>query len=260
MALSCPPRRSRGFTLLELLAVISTIALLAALLLPVLSKAKVKAQRTHCLSNMRQLGLAWILYYSDNNGRLVESYPVDNPYAWVQGDMRNSLEATNTDLLEQGKLYAFNRSTQIYHCPADIGVPSSSRLLASVRSYSMNAFMGARDPHLGPIPADAGSFVLFYAKENEIPRPSSMWVMLDEDERSINDGFFVPDPLAQMWIDFPADSEHRHDHSFALNFADYHSEIWHYHDPGTSDLSHNRTEQGGNYDLNRLARASATPK
>jgi len=260
MALSSPPKRCRGFTLLELLAVISTIALLAALLLPVMSKAKVKAQRTHCLSNLRQLGLAWILYYSDNNGRLVESYPVDNPYAWVQGDMRDPLEATNTDLLEEGKLYAYNRSTLIYHCPADSGVPSENRLLASVRSYSMNSFMGARDPHLGPIPADAENFVLFYAKENEIPRPSSMWVMLDEDERSINDGVFVPDPLAQKWIDFPANSEHRHDYSFVLNFADYHSENWYYHDPTAGKLSHNQTEQSGNYDLNRLARASVSPK
>ncbi len=246
--------------MLELLAVVFTIALLAALLLPVLNKAKIKAQRTQCLSNLRQLGLAWILYYTDNNGRLVESYPVNNPNAWIQGDMRNPIEATNTDLLEQGKLFAYNRSTQIYHCPADNGVPLEKRVLASVRSYSMNSFMGARDPHLGPIPADAGKFVLFYAKDHDIPRPSSMWVLLDEDERSINDGFFVPDPTATMWIDFPANSAHRHDYSFALNFADYHSEIWHYDDPATGKLNHNLTEQAGNSDLSRLANASATPK
>jgi hypothetical protein len=209
---------------------------------------------------MRQLGLAWILYYSDNNGRLVESYPVNNPYAWVQGDMRKPAEAANTELLEQGKLYPYNRCAPIYHCPADAGVPSENKLLASVRSYSMNSFMGARDPNLGPIPAAAANFVLFYAKENEIPRPSGMWVMLDEDERSINDGFFVPDPSAHTWIDFPAYSEHRHDFSFALNFADYHSEIWHHHDPVTGKLSHSGTGQAGNSDLNRLARASATPR
>ena len=124
----------------------------------------------------------------------------------------------------------------------------------------MNAFMGARDPALGPIPPSAEQYVLFYAKDYEIPRPSTIWVLLDEDERSINDGFFVPDPTGQMWIDFPANSAHRHDFSFALDFADYHAEIWHHGDPATRKLAHNRTEQAGNADLQRLARASATRK
>src|SRR5437763_13231775 len=97
----------RGFTLLELLAVIFTVLTLAALLLPVLNKAKIRAQRTNCLSNLRQLGLAWVLYYTDNNGRLAESYPVNNPNAWILGDMRNPVDATNLNLLAQGKLYAY---------------------------------------------------------------------------------------------------------------------------------------------------------
>src|SRR5215813_11597295 len=77
----------RGFTLVELLVVVATISILAALLLPILGKAKVKAQQARCLSNLRQLGLAWIMYFSDNNGRLAQSYPVNNTNAWILGDM-----------------------------------------------------------------------------------------------------------------------------------------------------------------------------
>src|ERR1035441_2884399 len=70
--------RRRGFTLLELLTVVATIGILAALLFPVLGKAKTKAQRTTCLSNLRQLSVAWMLYADDNHGFLAESYPLDN--------------------------------------------------------------------------------------------------------------------------------------------------------------------------------------
>jgi hypothetical protein len=257
---SSRPKREKGFTIVELLAVIFTVAALAAMLLPVLAKAKIKAQRTNCRSNLHQLGLAWVLYHGDNNGRLVESYPVNNPNAWILGDMRVPADATNANLIQQGKLYAYIPNDRIYHCPADNGVPLGKKPLPSLRSYSMNSFMGGRDPSVGPIPANAQNFVLFYGKESEIPRPSNLWVMLDEDERSINDGFFVPDPNGQMWIDFPANSVHRHDFSFALNFADCHTELWYYRDPATSKLSHNKTEQAGNIDLRRLARASATLK
>ena len=113
----------------------------------------------------------------------------------------------------------------------------------------MNCFMGARDPQLGAIPSTAESYVPFYAKYPEIPRPDQLWVLLDEDERSINDGFFVTDPTGQIWFDFPAISAHRHNYSYALNFADGHSEIWRYHDTRTWQVTMNKTEQPGNVDL-----------
>jgi len=250
----------RGFTLIELLTVIATITILAALLLPILGKAKIKAQRTTCLSNLRQLGFGWLMYKDENSDYLAESYPVNNPEVWVKGDMTNPNDAGNADLIRQGKLFPYDQSVPIYHCPADNGVTIAGKVVPTVRSYSMNSFMGARDPHIGPIPSTAADYVPFYAKYSDIPQPDQLWVLLDQDERSIDDGLFVTDPTGGIWFDFPAMSAHRHSYSYALSFADGHSEIWRYRDSRTYQVSMNQTEQPGNADLERLARATVTHK
>jgi prepilin-type N-terminal cleavage/methylation domain-containing protein len=254
--------RARGFTLIELLTVVATIAILAALLLPILSKAKIKAQRTTCLSNLRQLGYSWIMYRDENNDYLAESYPVNNPDVWVKGDMTNPNDATNVDLICQGKLFPYAQSVPIYHCPADNGVMIAGQVVPTVRSYSMNCFMGARDPQIGPIPSTTEGLPLplFYAKYSDIPQPDQLWVLLDQDERSIDDGFFVTDPTGGIWFDFPAMSAHRHSYSYTLSFADGHSEIWRYRDSRSYQVSMNQQEQPGNTDLERLAQATVIAK
>jgi len=252
--------RSRGFTLIELLTVIATIAILAALLLPILGKAKIKAQRTMCLSNLRQLGFSWGMYRDENSDYLVESYPDNNPDVWVKGDMTNPNDAANADLIRQGKLYPYNQSVPIYRCPADNGVTIAGKVVRTVRSYSMNCFMGARDPQIGPIPSTAVGFIPFYAKYSDIPQPDQLWVFLDQDERSIDDGFFETDPTCGLWFDFPAMSAHRHDFSYTLAFADGHCDIWRVTDSRSYQVTLNQTEQPGNADLERLAHATVTRK
>lgn len=259
MNLGCA-KRDRGFTLLELLAVIATIATLAAMLLPVLAKAKTKALQANCSANVHQLGLAWRLYQEDNGGWLVESYPYNNTNVWVLGDMTRSTEATNTDLIKAGKLYTFCRSSGIYRCPADPGVNAEGVRVQNVRSYSMNSFMGGRPADSPVIPSTARNFVPFFSKESDIPRPSENWVFVDEDQRSINDGFFIIDPTARIWFDFPALSANRHNFGFTLAFADGHSEVWRSNDPRSQIVDHTGTEQTGNTDLRKLAQTAAVSK
>src|SRR5260370_37760479 len=105
--------------------------------------------------------------------------------------MTNAVEAVNPDLIVQGKLFHYSPIVSSYHCPSDAGVSIGGEVVRSVRSYSMNCFMGARDPTLPSIPSTAAGYKDFFTQDSDVPHPSARWVLLDEDERSINDGFFI---------------------------------------------------------------------
>jgi prepilin-type N-terminal cleavage/methylation domain-containing protein/prepilin-type processing-associated H-X9-DG protein len=235
-----------GFTLMELLVVVAVIGILAALLLPVLGKAKHKAQGTQCLSNLRQLHLAWHLYADDHEGSLAPNSDgqragkdSDRP-AWVAGWVRtdsedgSKVDSTNVALLvasnyvSLGSIGRYVTEPRIYRCPADkstVKIDGISR--PRVRSMAMNAYMNGNGVWNDP------AFVTF-RKSTEIPSPSDTWVLIDEREDSINDGYFATDMTKTYAIvDYPASY---HNGAGGLSFADGHAEYRRWLEPTTTPV------------------------
>jgi len=246
-----------GFTLVEMLVVIAVIAILAALLLPSLTRARERANAITCLNNTRQLVMAVFLYVDDHEGALpynmvLYGNSLRSSLNWANNVMTRDLSSDNTNLdtLTQASLGSYvSRNTAIFHCPADQSM-STVQLAAGwdhrIRSYSMNGMLG----NPGSAYITGGNInnpgYSQYLKLAQIPHPGEIFVFLDEQGDSIKDGSFLNSAdgnfdtliddedngsFAQLaWQDLPGSY---HNRNSAISFADGHAEFHRWQNPET---------------------------
>jgi prepilin-type N-terminal cleavage/methylation domain-containing protein/prepilin-type processing-associated H-X9-DG protein len=222
---------SRAFTLIELLLVIAIIAILAGLLLPVLTRAKVRAQTIGCVNNLKQLQVCWHLYTMDNDDVVVPNNSVTSVGSGGNGPLATGAswcfaEPTLTNV-QNGMLFAYNSSVGIYHCLADRSTYTDGAGVTHprARSYNMSQSVNGYPEFNETI----NNYIPSFKKQSHIQNPSApqCMVFIDENEDTMLDSQFgMPTDFyngTRMWWDMPAN---RHTQGANLSFADGHVEYW----------------------------------
>jgi len=229
-------RSRKAFTLVELLVVIGIIALLIAILMPALRKARDSAQQVKCKSNMRQLTMAWFAYSTDNKGFMVygaTGAPDPNDTFNPPGTIPWCQPGGTEQNIKDGALWQYIGNTEGYHCPSDT---------ANLRSFSINAFLNGE-----------WNYYQNYGKRlykiTELKRTSEFFVFAEEfDPRGYDINSFWVAPTGDTFVDCPG-FFHK---GLTISFADGHVDFFPYGDKRTFDARTNNFYSPNNNDLKQL--------